>query len=62
MKTVYLFATLSNYGLGNKRASECPDPRPGETPIATLHDQPDNYWELMRAVHGNDIELDEKPE
>jgi hypothetical protein len=58
MKTVYLFARITDRGLSRERASECPTGRTGETPIATLTEQPDNYWELMRAKHGNAIELD----
>lgn len=58
MKTIYLFARISDRGLSGKRISERPEPRNGETPIATLHEQPDNYWGLMRVVMGEDIELD----
>jgi hypothetical protein len=59
MKTIYLFAHIApGGGLTRERVSECPDARDGETPIATLTKQPDNYWTLMRANALGAIELD----
>ena len=52
MKTIYLFAVISDTTLKSKRASENPTPKDGETHISTLFEQPDNYWELF-TKHGD---------
>lgn len=61
MKTIYLFARIEGSGprLTHKRRSESLVPHRNEMPIATLFDQPDNYWEMVEAL-GDDV-LNDKP-
>ena len=45
MKTIHLFAQIKGGKLKGKRRSESPEAQPGETHVATLHGQPDDYWD-----------------
>lgn len=58
MKTIYLFAKIRAHKLVEKRASEAKAKKPGEIHVATLRNQPDDYWKRICVIGAKDVLYD----